>query len=94
MRRLITSSIMPRTTVNLNPQVLRELKRLQRKEGRSLGETISVLVAEAIARRAAEEPGAGQDFEWRAQAMGARVELTDKEAVWAVLDAGEHRSRP
>ena len=78
--------MMARTTVDIEASVLRELKRLQKREGKSLGQLISELVAAALAREkdTSEE---GQPFRWTSRPMGARLDLADKEAVRAALDA-------
>jgi hypothetical protein len=65
--------------------VLRELKRLQKRERKSLGQLVSELVAAALAREGAREPAAAP-FAWTARPMGARVDLEDKEAVRAALE--------
>ena len=74
---------MPRTTVDIDPSVLRELKRRGSKEGKSLGRLISELLAVALKseRRTKEKP-----FRWHAQALVARVDLEDKEALNEILD--------
>jgi hypothetical protein len=76
---------MPRTTVDLDASVLRELKRLQKRCKKPLGQLISELVSAALAREAAtaEEP---PPFVWISRPMGARVDLEDKEALRAALD--------
>ena len=77
---------MPRTTVDLDAAVLRDLKRRQKRERKPLGRLISELVAAALAReRLTKEEAA--PFTWRARPMGARVDLEDKEAVRAALDS-------
>jgi hypothetical protein len=75
---------MPRTTVDLDASVLRELKRLQAREGKSLGQLISERLAPVLARdqRPAEPP----PLEWISRTMGARLDLEDKEALRAALD--------
>jgi hypothetical protein len=74
-----------RTTVDLDDSVLRELKRLQKREGKALGRLVSDLVAQALAlRKASAEPL--RPFTWISHQMGARVDLADKEAVYGVLD--------
>ena len=78
--------MMARTTVDIEASVLRELKRLQKREGKSLGQLISELVAAALAHEA-EVPEEGRPFQWTSRPMGARVDLEDKEAVRAALDA-------
>ncbi len=74
-----------RTTLDIDDPVLRELKRRQRAEGKSLGKVASELLARALA-----EPGeakAPMKFAWIAQAMGARVDVADKEALYQAMDA-------
>lgn len=83
MRILVASRIMARTTVDLDPSVLRELKARQVREGKTLGQVASELLARALAADPAAED---QPFEWTAQPMGARVDLADKEAVHRALD--------
>ncbi len=78
--------MMARTTVDIEASVLRELKRLQKREGKSLGQLISELVAAALAHEE-EVPQEGRPFQWTSRPMGARVNLEDKEAVRAALDA-------
>lgn len=78
--------MMARTTVDIEASVLRELKRLQKREGKSLGQLISELVAAALAGEA-EVPGEARPFQWTSRPMRARVDLEDKEAVRAALDA-------
>lgn len=74
---------MPRTTVDIDASVLRELKQWSRKEGKSLGRLISELLAVALKseRRTEDKP-----FRWHSQAMVARVDLEDKEALIEMLD--------
>jgi len=77
---------MPRTTIDLDAAVLRELKRRQRAEGRTLGQLASELLAAALRNEAtATRP---TRFRWATQRMGARVDLDDKEAVRRALDEG------
>lgn len=75
---------MPRTTVDIAAPVLRDLKRLQKKEGKTLGEVVTELVVQALSiRERRDEPS---DFRWTTKDMGARVDLEDKDAVWRALD--------
>jgi len=78
---------MPRTTVDIDGPVLEDLKRIQKREGKSLGRTVSDLLAEAISRY-----GSGRrrpaKFDWISRPMKARVDLEDKEAVRAAADLG------
>jgi hypothetical protein len=80
----ISSSIM-RTTLDLASPVLEELKSLRDKEGGSLGRLASRLLAEALTAKRALAP-AVPEFRWESQAMSAKVNLADKEAVYRMLD--------
>jgi hypothetical protein len=77
---------MPRTTVDLDAAVLRDLKRLQKREGKTLGRLISEILAVALARREREEEEP-KPFRWSARPMKARIDLEDKEAVRAALES-------
>lgn len=74
---------MPRTTIDIDPQVLRELKRRKRHQGKSLGRLVSELLTTALARDESQPPGA---LAWRSRRMGARVNIEDKEAMRRALD--------
>lgn len=82
MMRNLSSRIMPRTTIDIDPTVLRELKRRRRLEGKTLGRLVSELLAAALNRKEPESPAA---FRWRSRSMRARVDLDDKEAVRRAL---------
>jgi len=73
---------MPRTTLDIDASVLRELKRRQREDGRTLGELTSELLSEALATQRAEP----RPLRWESQPMGARVDLEDKEALRRALE--------
>jgi hypothetical protein len=76
---------MPRTTLDLDASVLRELKRRAKEEGRSLGDLVSEIVAPALAR---SSPHKAVKIRWRTARMGpARIDLEDKEAVRTALEA-------
>ena len=80
-----------RTTLDIDQPVLDERKRLQKRQSvrKSLGRLVSELLTEALERRGSEV-AEGASFDWIAKPMGARVDLEDKEAVYAELDrAGE-----
>jgi hypothetical protein len=83
---------MPRTTVNIDAPILRDLRRLQKREGKSLGRLVSDLLAQALwlRRHKDSEPAA---FRWVSRPMGARVDLTDKEALRVLLHQGESQRR-
>ncbi len=75
-----------RVTIDIPVPILEELKQLQKTEGGSLGSLVSRLLADALARYRADsvEP----DLNWNAEAMQARVDVTDKEAIHALFDVG------
>jgi hypothetical protein len=83
----ITSNIM-RTTLDIDDPVLREIRLLHEKEGRSMGAVVSELLADALSRRRATA-SPRTVFRWHAQSMKARVDLEDKDALHAALDAGD-----
>ncbi len=76
---------MMRTTVDLDEPILRDLKKLQQSEGKTLGQLISELVASALAMRKSRRL-TPKRFEWQSRAMGLRVDLSDKDAVHSALD--------
>jgi hypothetical protein len=76
-----------RTTIDIDGPVLADLKRIQKKEGKSLGRTASDLLAEAISRYGPKKRRPAS-FRWISRPLHARVDLADKEAVRAAADAG------
>jgi hypothetical protein len=74
-----------RTTLDIDDPILKDLKRLQKQEGKSLGRLVSDLLAAALRQRlarASRPPG----FSWFSAAMGARVDLADREAIFSVME--------
>jgi hypothetical protein len=73
---------MPRT-LDLDSSVLSDLRRRARREGKSMGQVATKLLARSMAE------GAGRPAfvaEWRSAKLGAPLlDLEDKEAVSAVL---------
>ncbi len=83
MHHSLSSHIMPRTTIDLDASVLRELRRRGHRDGKSMGRLASELLAQALA----EEPEPRAPFRWRSADLGRPfVDLEDKAAVQAVLD--------
>jgi len=84
---MVPDPIMARTTLDIDATILREIKALQKKEGRSMGKIVSRLLAEALTRRkkGVEPPR----LKWVSRPMHALVDLSDKDAIQAVLDNGE-----
>jgi hypothetical protein len=75
---------MPRTTLDIEAPILKEIKALQRQQGRSLGQVVSQLLAEALSRRRAS--GKAATLHWTSRSMRARVDIADKDALLAALD--------
>lgn len=71
--------------MDIEGPVLEELKVLGKREGRSLGQVASRLLAEAMAGRNLHGKPSGK-LDWTSRPMRARVDLSDKEAVFAILD--------
>jgi hypothetical protein len=76
---------MARMTLDLDPQVLETLKRLQSRERKPIGRLASDLLAEALARHGSFDR-TPQPFRWNSGDLEARVDLADKEAIYAKLD--------
>jgi hypothetical protein len=77
-----------RTTVDIDDPILKELKRLQRRERKSLGRLVSDVLVQTLAqsRQAkSDEPS----FVWIAKPMSARIDLCDKHALLDAMDAQE-----
>ncbi len=75
---------MARTTLDLDPSVLRELRRLGEREGKSMGLVASELLAGVL-----REEQARPSFQWVTHDLGVPlVDLEDKEALNAALDRG------
>lgn len=75
-----------RTTIDIDDPVLKELKRLRRREGKSLGRLASDLLAKALAELPREREAAAP--QWISQSMGARVDLCDRDALLDAMDEG------
>jgi hypothetical protein len=76
-----------RTTIDIDDPILREVKALHEREGRSMGAVVSELLAEALARRRSLRTR--PSFRWTSRPMKALIDLADKEAVHAALDADQ-----
>lgn len=74
-----------RTTLDIDDLILKDLKRLQVHEGKSLGRLVSDLLAQALATSRVENQAA-RKFNWISRPMGARVDLADREALLDAMD--------
>ena len=69
-----------RTTINIDNPTLRQIKRIQKREGKTLGRVVSDLLAQSLTALAP----AGEDalkLAWVSKRMGARIDLADKRAL-------------
>jgi hypothetical protein len=88
MSALVASRIMPRTTLDIDASVLRELRRRGRHERKSMGRLASELLAGALART--DDGSPTHAFTWMSADLGTpRIDLEDKEAVQRILDERE-----
>ncbi len=81
-----------RTTLDIEAPILKDIRELQRREGGSLGELVSRLLAEALAQR--PKGPVAPAFEWTAKPMAALVDLADKDVVYAILDRPDRAAEP
>lgn len=71
-----------RTTLDLDPAVLSELKRRREAEGKPLG----VIASELLLQAFEAVPTGRPDFAWHGQSLHLRVDIEDKDALWRALD--------
>ena len=77
-----------RTTIDIDDPILRDLKRLQQRDGKSLGRLVSDLLAQALSVSMAEGPSAAPPFSWHSRPMGTKIDLADKQALLDAMDEG------
>jgi hypothetical protein len=86
-----------RTTIDIDDPILAELKRLQKKEGKSLGRLVSDLLAAAMGQARSGKKRRSRLL-WKSKPMGARVDLADRDALLDAMDGpwavSEPRKRP
>lgn len=76
-----------RTTVDIDTPVMKDLKKIQKKEGKSLGRIISDLLAQALSeRKSAKTPTVRP--KWISRSLGARFDPVDHEALYAAMENG------
>lgn len=73
-----------RTTIDIDAPVMRALRKLQQRSGKSLGRLVSDLLAQALG----SQPPSPVDapFTWTSRSLGAVVDLSDKDALYRALD--------
>ena len=75
---------MARTTIDIDDPILKEIKAIQKREGRSMGKIVSQLLAEALVKHktSAKTPR----FKWISRPMRSHIDLADKDEVYRILD--------
>jgi hypothetical protein len=82
---------MTRTTLDLDPSVLQELRQRAEMEDKSMGAMASELLAGALATRPTRHLG---PLRWASHELGApRASLGDKEAMSALMDEAPRTPR-
>ena len=76
--------IMPRIAVDIDGPLLKELKTLQKKEKRSLGQIMSQLLAEALFQK--KKTPRVSKLHWVSRPIKARVDFSDKEILYTLLE--------
>lgn len=73
---------MPRTTLDIDPSVLTQLRRRGRDQGKSMGQVASEILAAGL-----EKPHEPAPFRWKTHNLGKpKVDLEDKEALRRALE--------
>jgi hypothetical protein len=75
-----------RTTIDIDDPILKEIKRLQQREGKSMGRLVSDLLAQSLAATKGTAAHKAPAFRWVTKPMHARVDLGDKHAVLDAMD--------
>lgn len=74
--------------MDIEDPILADLKKLRTWEKKSLGQLVSSLLAQALKTHdGTTTKSNGDEREWITVGMGARVDLSDKDAVNRILDA-------
>jgi hypothetical protein len=74
-----------RTTIDIDDPILKEVKKLQKTEGKSLGRLVSNLLARALRERTTPSQKPKPSC-WISKSMSARIDLADKEALYSAME--------
>jgi hypothetical protein len=80
---------MTQATLDLDPQVLEDLENLQRELGLSMDRLVSTLLKDALNQRRSTRAQPAQAFEWHTSPGGLLIDLSDKDALYDILDRDE-----
>ena len=80
---------MARTTIDIDDPILKEIRAIQKKDGRSMGKIVSQLLAEALIKQKtfAKQPR----FNWISRPMGLLLDMADRDEVYRILDKDLYR---
>lgn len=78
---------MARTTIDIDASVLRKLKARSRREGKTLGQLASELLATALRTAGSNGQHERRQLGWVSRPMRAQVDLEDKESVRRALES-------
>ena len=73
--------------MNIDDPIMKDLKRIQQNEGKSLGRVVSDLLAQAIGERKTAKTSTKHP-RWISKPMNARIDLADREALYAAMEKG------
>ncbi len=79
---------MARTTIDIDNPILKEIKNLQKKDGRSIGKIVSQLLAKALDQH--NTTVKAHRLKWASRPMGALLDLSDKDTLYIFLDKSKH----
>jgi len=88
MLKIVTSNIM-RTTLDIDGPILDELKKIQKREKKSIGRLVSDLLAVSLKNM---KQSSSKIPAWTTRSMQAKVNLNDKDALFSVLDSADKGS--
>lgn len=77
---------MQRTTVTIDPPILRSVKEMGKREGKTLREVICELLVAGLRAKEQKKPLKLLNFKWHSQPMGARIDYSDKDEIYRILD--------
>ena len=78
---------MNRTTLSLDPPLLKKLKSISHEEDITLRQLVEELLLRGLeARRKSAHKTA---WAWKTHPMGAKIDLTDKDTLYTMLDKDE-----
>jgi hypothetical protein len=83
-QQAVTNLVRSGTTIDIDDPILKDLKKIGAKEGKTLGRLISDLLAESLGRRRANKD-AGKPQQWFSKPMGARLDIADREALYDAM---------